>query len=320
MQHCTRPTCFVPDTGCDLGHVSLSKCAAWSGQTTPSSAHAEPVDEVLLPWSGSALGLADLGFVAGRARPIVIGVAGSQNAGKTTLLGAWYLLLGRGAVDLGSRRFAGSFSLTGWEAVAGSLRWSPGRPPSFPPHTTSRSGRAPGLLHLSTWDIGLGRSSDHLFTDAPGEWFQKWAVNRDSAEGVGARWIAEHADALLLLADRQALSGESIGQARGALQLLARRVAAERQGRPVALVWTKSDIDLEPQVEGSIRDTMFNLMPDAAEFSVSVAPSSAEGNQVGVGLVKLLNWTLSIRRPDIVLPASLTTGVDPLFLYGVRSS
>jgi hypothetical protein len=44
-----------------------------------------------------------------------------------------------------------------------------------------------------------------MFADAPGEWFQKWAANRDSADGAGARWVAEHADVFLLVADCEAL-------------------------------------------------------------------------------------------------------------------
>lgn len=319
MHQCTRQNCYVPDTGCDLGHVDLSKCPAWTGRTVPDSIEAEPVDEVLLPWSGSALGLADLGFVAGRARPMVIGVAGPQNAGKTTLLGAWYLLLGRGAVDLEDRQFAGSFSLTGWEAVAGSLRWNPGQPPSFPPHTTSRSGRAPGLLHLSFWDAERARSTDYLLTDAPGEWFQKWAVNRDSAEGAGARWIADHADVLLLVADREALSGENMGSARGSLQLLARRLTAERRARPVALVWTKSDIDIASQMEHSIREAVLGPMPDAAEFSVSIVSSGPSKKEVGLGLIELLDWILKVRRPRVELPSPSVARNDPLFMYCMSS-
>lgn len=320
MHECTRQACFAPDTGCDLGYLDLSKCSAWSGRTAPHAIDLEPGDEVLLPWSGSALGLADLGFVAGRARPMVVGIAGPQNAGKTTLLGAWYLLLGRGAVGLEDRQFAGSFSLTGWEAVAGSLRWNPGQPPSFPPHTTSRSGRAPGLLHLSFWDAKQALATDYLMTDAPGEWFQRWSVNRDSAEGVGARWISAYADVLLLVADREALSGENMGSARGSLQLLARRVAAERRGRPVALVWTKSDIEITDQIEQSVREAVRGTMPDAAEFSVSVVSSGPGEHEVGVGLVELLDWILAIRRPCVELPPPSMTSNDPLFMYGVRSS
>jgi hypothetical protein len=319
MHQCVRENCFVPDTGCDLGHADLSKCLAWTGRTAPNSTEAEPVDEVLLPWSGSALGLADLGFVAGRARPLVVGVAGPQNAGKTTLLGAWYLLIGSGAFNLEDHQFSGSFSLAGWEAVAGSLRWNPGQPPSFPPHTTSRSGRAPGLLHLSFWSDTKAWSTDYLLTDAPGEWFQKWSVNRDSAEGVGARWIADHADVLLLIADREALSGENMGSARGSLQLLARRLAAERRARPIALVWTKSDIEIAPQMEHAIREAVLGPMPDAAEFSVSVVTTPGQ-HGMGVGMIELLEWTLKARRPLVDLPTPPASRHDPFFMYGARPS
>lgn len=320
MHKCARETCFVPDTGCDLGHTDLSKCLKWTGRTVGEPVEAEPGDEMLLPWSGSALGLADLGFIAGRTRPIVVGVAGPQNAGKTTLLGAWYLLLGRGAAHIEGRQFAGSYTLAGWEAVAGSLRWDPGQPPSFPPHTTSRSGRAPGLLHLSFRDAIQARSTDFLLTDAPGEWFQKWAVNRDSTEGAGARWVADRADVLLLVADREALSGENMGSARGSLQLLARRLAAERRARPVALVWTKSDVEIAPQMEQAIRDAVLGPMPDAEEFSVSIVSGGPGMEGIGTGLVELLNWILKVRRPRVDLPSSSVTRNDPLFMYGVRSS
>ncbi|MFG3307897.1 hypothetical protein [Streptomyces wuyuanensis] len=277
----------------------------------------EVTGDVLLPWSGSALGLADLAFVAGRARPRIIATIGPQNAGKTTMLGAWYLLLGRGAAELRAGQFAGSFSLAGWEAVAESLRWAPGQAPGFPPHTASRSGRAPGLLHLS-FRAGQKRPVDYLFTDAPGEWFQKWAINKDGSEAAGARWIAEHADVFLLVADREALSGASMGSARSALQLLAARVADERQSRPVALVWTKSDVSIAPAMEESVRQSVFGPMPEAEEFSVSVTPGDAGERQADDVLTPLLDWALTSRRPHAALPSVPSASGDPLFMYGVK--
>lgn len=277
-------------------------------------------DEILLPWSGSALGLADRGFVSGRARPLVIGIIGAQNAGKTTLLGAWYLLLGRGLANLGGRRFAGSYSLSGWEAVAGAMRWAPGHPPRFPPHTTSRGGRAPGMLHLALRHEDHGRPVDYLFTDAPGEWFQKWAVNTNSQEGGGARWVSDHADAFLVVADREALSGEAMGSARGSLQLLARRLASELRERPVALVWTKADVEIAPAMETAVRKAVFDVMPNAAEFSVSVV-DEADGDPAlnkGTGLVDLLRWAVDVRRATVELPSPAATSKDPLFVYGSR--
>lgn len=318
MTACSRTTCFAPESTCDLGFLDRSKCPAWKGSENGSDVPCETAtDEVLLPWSGSALGLTDLGFVAGSRRPLVVGIVGPHNSGKTTLLAAWYLLLGRGLAGFEKRRFAGSYSLAGWEAVASALRWAPGQPPSFPPHTTSRGGRAPGLLHLLCRDA-CGQARSYLFTDAPGEWFQKWAVNRDAVDGEGARWAAEHADVFLLIADREALAGSNMGSARGSLQLLARRLASERATRKVALVWTKSDVPITPHMEMAVRDAVFGLMPDALEFSVSVVPSAENILDTGRGLIELLDWTQDARHARVSLAPVAATSADPLFIFGTR--
>jgi hypothetical protein len=155
---------------------------------------------------GAALGRTDIGFVAGRAKPTLVGLVGPENAGKTTLLAAWYLLIGRGVPISERHRFAGSFTLSGWEAVARSLQWAPGSPPEFPAHTSTRGGREQGLLHFAFREDDE-QLRDYLFTDAPGLWFQKWAINEEAADAAGARWIFEHADLFLLMADCAALSG-----------------------------------------------------------------------------------------------------------------
>lgn len=319
MNACSRKTCFVPDTGCDLGHTNLGDCPAWTSSGADATEAPKASEHGLLPWSGRALGLSDLVFLAGRARPFVVGVVGPYNAGKTTLLAAWYLLTGRGALSKRDRQFAGSYSLAGWESVAGSLRWTPGQPLTFPPHTSSKGGRAPGLLHLAFREHDGSRPKDFLFTDAPGEWFQKWALNRESPEAAGARWIADHADILLLAADREALAGESMGAARNSIQLLARRMAAERRGRPIALVWTKSDVAIAPEIATAVRKAVVDLMPDAAEFAVSIVAPEEDTRGVGRGLLELLDWTLNARREKATLSTPLRATADPLFLYGVRS-
>lgn len=320
MEKCERTTCFVPDIGCDLGHTNLSKCPSWRGATRTEEPAEDLTGEVLLPWSGSAFGLSDLGFVSGRARPIVIGVVGPQNAGKTTLLAAWYLLLGRGLADLDGKIFAGSYTLSGWEAIAGAMRWSPGQAPRFPAHTTSRGGRAPGLLHLSLRDPCDRDPIDFLFTDAPGEWFQKWALNRNSPEGVGALWVSDHADAFLVVADREALSGESMGSARSSLQLITKRLGSELRGRPVALVWSKADVSIAPEMEDAVRRAVTQAMPDTVEHFVSIDPVPDADPMLnkGTGLVDLLSWVVGIKRATVELPPPKASSVDPLFIYGSR--
>lgn len=317
MEGCPHIHCYAPDASCALGHMEYARCPEWTGL------HAETVQgeagegEILLPWTGSALGLTDLSFVTGRAKPTIVGVAGPESAGKTTLLAAWYLLLGRGLMGPAGKSFAGSFSLSGWEAIASSLKWEPGQPPAFPQHTTSGGARAPGLLHLS-FRGDRDRLSDYLFADAPGEWFQRWAVNAGAADAEGARWVDAHCDVMLLVADRHALSGPALGAARNAFQLLATRVAAEARGRPVALVWTKADVAVDPEMEERITSAVKALIPDAPVFSVTVF-SDTEPN-VGSGLQALFDWILQTRRPGVSLPPAYNSGVDPLFVFGRRTS
>ena len=315
---CSRPNCFAPESTCALGHLDRFKCPAWKSRDEAATQSSdENADDLLLPWSGSALGLADLGFVAGRIRPLVVGIAGPHRAGKTTLLAAWYLLLGQGLAKTNDRRLSGSYSLAGWEAVASPLRWSPGQKPGFPPHTSSRRGRAPGLLHLAFMHAD-GKVRDYLFTDAPGEWFQKWGLNRESAEGEGARWVSAHADVFLLIADREALSGSSMGTARGSFQLLASRIAAERGTRPLALVWTKADVAVTPAIEEAVRKAVFGPMPDAFEYFVSIYPGENSPSDKGQGFLELLDWTLGTRRRRASIPPPIATSFDPLFMFGAK--
>lgn len=316
MAECPRETCW-PDAGCSLGHLDPSKCPALKAGSTAKHEDRQPSNAVAMPWSGGVLGLADIGFVAGRSKPIVLAIIGPQNAGKTTLLAAWYLLLGRGFRPDGDLRFSGSCSLAGWEVVANPLRWEPGSiPPTFPPHTSSHSARIPGLLHLA-FKRDDGRRRDFVMTDAPGEWFRKWAVNRETPEAEGARWAGEHADAFLLVADREALAGNERGTARAGIQLLARRLAGDLRDRPVALVWTKNDTSVPEDVERAVRSTVLKAMPSAAEFAVSIKSDPA-GTDTGQGLLELLRWVLNVRRPTVLFPEPASDNLDPLFMFGAR--
>lgn len=315
MEKCPHHNCYAPMASCALGHMEYTKCPDWKGSVGEVPSTSPGGEGILLPWTGSALGLSDLSFVTGCAKPIIVGIAGAESAGKTTLLASWYLLLGRGLLTNDDARFAGSYSLSGWEAAASALRWAPGQQPSFPQHTTSRGARTPGLLHLSFRDVN-GRLRDFLFADAPGEWFQRWAINASASEATGAQWISDHADVVLLVADRQALSGENLGLARSAFQLLATRIAAERRGRHVALVWTKADVEIDPEMERQIKRAVTNVMRDAAEFAVSVFSEEAENT--GKGFRELFDWICTARRPGVVVPLASAIGNDPLFVFGRR--
>jgi hypothetical protein len=188
--------------------------------------------------------------------------------------------------------------------------------PTFPAHTTSRERRSPGLLHLCFRDQEKARI-DYLFADAPGEWFQKWAMNANALEAEGARWISAHADLFLLIADCEALAGTGMGSARGAFQFQTRRLADERGDRPVALVWTKSDVQLGPEMVAAVRKIAQEHIPAIAEFRVSISASGETAHGAGRGIAELLDWVVQVRRQRVVLPKTHSITNDPLSVNGV---
>lgn len=316
---CSQPRCYAPKIACYRGETVLADCAWWQKSNTSKAPESGESDAGYnrLPWSGSALGTTDLGFLTARGDPTLIALLGPHNAGKTTLLAAFYLLLGR-AGTMDDRLFAGSFTLEGWEAVAHALRWE-GEPPAFPPHTSSRSGRAPGLLHLG-FRATSGKIDDFLFADAPGEWFQRWTVESDAPDAAGARWLADRASVLMIVADCEALAGAERGNARANLVNLFRRVADARNGRPVALVWAKADIAISTGIRDAICKAALLVMPDIEQFSVSVIDrENADGKvDAAASLMELFRWSLApvprgIAEFETPLPAS-----EPFFALGAN--
>ena len=316
MERCPHPNCFADDnTTCTLGHIKLESCPEWRGISQAAAIPSSDSSEMLLPWSGLAMGEHDLAFISGRVKPITIGIVGPESAGKTTILGAFYLLLGRGGLTTDEASFSSSYTLAGWEAVATCLRWKPGQSPHFPPHTPSRAARAPGMLHLG-FRRQDGSLRDVVFADAPGEWFQKWAINEQAADAEGARWIARHADVTLLIADRQALAGPKMGTARNNFQLLAQRAVAESHGRRLALVWTKGDVEVAPAMEAQIKSALATKASSVPEFTVSVYPRGEL--DPAEGFRELFHWILSTKRAAVNLPMTEASGHDPLFRFGRR--
>ncbi|OAT68668.1 hypothetical protein AWB85_24175 [Mycobacteroides immunogenum] len=101
------------------------------------------------------------------------------------------------------------------------------------------NGRSPALLHFGLNSPGQ-TPKQLLYTDAPGEWFTQWAEEPSEAEG--AQWVANHADAFVLLADSDALSGPHRGVARAEYESLAIQLATTAQKRVVVPVLAKADI------------------------------------------------------------------------------
>jgi hypothetical protein len=296
-RRCAFKGCFAPELSCGYGDAKIEDCPHWkSGTETVAAGEeqdtaSEVSGEFRFPWTGNAMGAADLNYLAGAATTRLLTMAGAADAGKTSLLAAFYLLIARGISPEGFA-FSGSLTLEGWENIASNLRWSSLHGPSFPPHTSSGTGRRPGMLHLS-----LRMPTNYcelLAADAPGEWFSNWATNKQDPQAEGARWLAECSDVILVIADSQSLAGPHRGQARKGLVDLLRRVGDEVNGRPIALVWTKCDVTVPAEIETTIRDAANRSLISYTEFRVSMHPTAdAESQNQGQGIMKLLQWVLT---------------------------
>jgi Double-GTPase 2 len=259
--NCKHEHCYK-DTSCALGHIDKTNCEHWSKIVQKDVILPEisiPIGNI--PWNGYALPPSDLSILGGRGSPFVIGLIGPPDSGKTSLLTyvyMWILKTGR----LEDWQFAGSWTLGGWESVVSKCRWTGEPPPTFPPHTSS-AGRRPGFLHITFRDP-RGRLRDVIFTDAPGEWFTLWSKTPEGSEAVGARWVIEHSDALLLLIDSAALADvQKLPNTRRVTRNLIERVGAVVNPQfQLTIVWTKDDVSIPPVSLENLQKSCDDFLPN----------------------------------------------------------
>jgi len=312
---CALSTCIEPqEIGCNRGFEFIEDCPHWkegnrqqvSETGNPESpgpqreAKSDSPDDgrqLHLPWTGNSFGTGDIELVTACNRTTLVGVVGPYNSGKTSLLTLIYLLVQHGQQALFAK-FAGSWSLIGWENLAAKFRWHKGEGgPKFPPHTSRGAGRKPGLLHLAFRDQ-LNDRQDFLLTDPPGEWFSTWAQNASAEGAEGARWINARADRFLFLVDREALAAKERGKERDNLRDLARRLSSGLRDRPVAVVWTKSDVAVIPTIEEDLRHCFGTEFPNHAEFRVRMRFGDENRSEVEEPCLKLMQWAFApAQRP-----------------------
>lgn len=316
---CNSPHCYVPELPCERGELDYRKdCLYFTSleHTAVSAGAEEQITE--FPWTGNTFGLDELAWLAARGRPRIFAPVGAYNAGKTTFLIALYLGLCRG-FSIASHPFAGSYTLGGWENLAHYLRYPPkGIGPGFPPHTPVAAKVAPGLLHFALRQ--QGQLSDVLLTDAPGEWFTNWSVNALHQEAEGARWIEKHADGLLVFVDCEALAGPDRGLARDDLFKLAQRLSGCIQKRPIAVIWSKSDIEITPVMKEQVELRLKQLFPNARHFVTSVKRSSPDTDTT-TPFFNVLLWLLSQLDPFSDVPQlSVIHSDDPFLAVRARGT
>ena len=291
-RRCTNLGCNAHLGGsCYLGEMNSTDCPSWSGNVPQTESEtALPNLTGRVPWSGSSLSLAGIADLTPRGRSILVGVLGAHDAGKTTLLSANYLqlLLGK---SLAGARFAGSRTLGEWESLAAwTRREDAARPPTFPPHTPRGIRRGSGLLHFALRNDNEA-FRDVLLTDAPGEWFTKWAINEDAPDVEGARWIARNADVFMVFADCQRLSAPERGSVRDDLRRLLQRLGNHIACRPMVLVWAKDDHKPSDKIRDAIRRVLYERIPQAVEAAASAKQPESLLETLGVALS--LAWSPS---------------------------
>ncbi len=278
---CSVETCNAPKTGCFHTGESPEACEHFQGESTSSHDSSDlSIDtEKLRPaWSGNSFTPLAAQFIAGQQRPILLGLVGFADAGKTSLLASLYLLLTKGR-EIPQWAFAGSFTLYGWDLISRSLAWKGDEKPTYPPRTTGE-GREPGLLHLR-FATREANWQDVLITDVPGEWFRAWNIEPNQPSAEGAAWILRHADSLCFVVDGRRLSDplERNTAARETLTLLNR--FTELKLRPTQIIWTKADETTSNPKLQAVKTALEEGLPDAKSFhTIATNGHEAQGTDV----------------------------------------
>jgi hypothetical protein len=315
--NCIKENCYPEETGCNYeGCEVLTDCPHYKSdqQATGDNAQQTEADEffIRVPWTGNAMGLKDLEYLTSMNKVTIIGIMGVASAGKTTFLATLYSLLRQGAT-IGKFRFAGSLTLGGWENIAWYLSWKANNSIQFPPHTTSNAGRVPGLLHLRLQDE-KDELRNLIFTDAPGEWFDHWTINEKDPNAAGARWIHEASDAFLLFADCDMLAGTQLGKARKQTRMVADRIKQELNDRPLGLIWSKSDVIVDPDIKSQISGYITNSpIKHYNEFETSVREGAT--GELHTNVCNSIAWLLDvIKGNNNQLPGIVSYEPNDLFL------
>ncbi|WP_218017735.1 TRAFAC clade GTPase domain-containing protein [Formosa haliotis] len=233
---CSNPDCAAP-ISCHEGKERHTECEFWN-KTNISKSKAKSTSKKErksdLPWTGDALTTEELSKITYRSTPVIIGVIGKADAGKTTYLAMLFTLLLRG-IKLKEFDFCGTKTINTWDALYQKLKVQQ-QVVTFPDPTPAQYIR---LLHLALRNQSK-KLKDILITDASGEVFSLWSKNRNDVNADNARWVYEHSNAFILFIDCEDLINRK-AQAKTDIVDMAQMLKYDLKNRPVIAVWSKSD-------------------------------------------------------------------------------
>jgi len=287
---CSNPECAAP-ISCHEGKEKYIDCEFWMKSNAPQS-KTKPVPKKEkksdLPWTGDAFAIEELPKVTYRNTPVIIGVIGKADAGKTTYLAMLFTLLLRG-VKLREFDFCGTKTINTWDELYQKLRIQQ-EGVTFPDPTPAQYIR---LLHLALRNQSK-KLKDIFISDAAGEVFSIWSKNRNDTNAENARWVYEHSNAFILFIDCEDLINRK-AQAKTDIVDMAQMLKHNLGDRPVIAVWSKSDKkeDVHPTIREKLQGELKELFDNYEEIDISNFSSDDPDVLVHENNIAVLDWLLS---------------------------
>lgn len=314
---CSNSECSAPKGMC-LEHVNVHhpQCENWQGnKTTEKKVVKANKQSKPLPWTGEALLPEDIEIVGQRSSPLIIGMVGNADAGKTSYLGMLYTLLFNGK-RIKQWNFSGSYTIAAWEALAQYLKIKANGKVDFPPPTPSNSDFY-SLYHLALKNGEVFR--DVLFADSSGEVFNLWSEDVHDINAENARWIYHNSNAFIFFVDCEALI-ERRGQAKAEILQMAEQLAANLNGRPVIIVWSKSDRieEIRTNIKEALEEDLAATFKEASSIKISNFPKAGLDELCHINNLQVIEHLLKelCRTPLTELRPNLSVSSDLFLNYG----
>ncbi len=289
---CKLKECGAPGIPCHLGYEDHTTCVNWIEnsieQKVKKDKSIHDLKKSNLSWSGQSLSSDGLSVVSRRTSPVLIGIVGKVDAGKTSFLAMVYTLLLNGK-KLKGYDFSGTKTILGWDELYQKLRMQKGEV-AFPSPTPVSSNR---LYHFALRDSD-GQLKDVLFSDASGEVFTLWSQNREDLNAENARWIYANSSGFILFIDYEALIRQK-NLAKREIVHIAQQLTHDLKERPVIAVWSKADKkkEIHPRIERSLHEELQNLFTNFTEIEISNFLEPGPDEFVHKNNLKAIDWLIN---------------------------
>jgi len=312
---CSNPECAAP-ISCHEGKDKHTECEFWINSNTEQFKNKTTLKKEKksdLPWSGEALSIEELGKVTYRNSPIIIGVVGKADAGKTTYLAMLFTLLLRGG-KFSNFDFCGTKTIKAWDELYHKLKVQK-ESVAFPDPTPAQYIR---LLHFALRNKSKGLK-DIFLSDASGEVFSIWSQNRDDENAENARWIYSNSNAFILFIDCEDLVNRK-NLAKTEIIDLAQMLKHDLRDRPVIAVWSKSDKkeEIHIKIREKLKEELTELFDNYVEIDISNFSAEDPDILVHTNNINVINILLSrifIESKSLVVLENKNTGKDIFLNY-----